>query len=186
VFDSVLAGIVAGARRSNAPRGVTTRIVAVDGGGGAGKSTIAALLASELGCEVVHTDDFASWDEPLEWWPRLLAEVLEPLSRNEAASFEAARWEPDAPPRRIDISPAPFLVLEGVSACREAFRPFLAYTVWVETPADERLRRGLERDGEHARAQWEDWMREEEDYRLRERPDVYANAVVTGASRSTG
>ncbi len=136
----------------------------------------------------MHTDDFASWENPIEWWPRLIEQVLEPLARNEAASFEATRWNPEAPPRYVDIRPAEFVVLEGVTASRDAFRPFLAYTVWVDAPEAVRLQRGLDRDGETARAQWEAWMRDEEAYRLRERPDLRADAVlsgVTGAFRST-
>lgn len=180
--DSALSHLIAGAKRSSAPPGMTTRVVAVDGGGGAGKSTIAALIADALGCQIVHTDDFASWEEPLEWWPRLVSEVLAPLSRGETASFQTTQWHPDEPSRRVEVHPADFLVLEGVSSCRRAFRPFLAYCIWVETPAAVRLQRGLDRDGENARGQWEAWMREEEDYRLRERPDLYADTVVAGDS----
>lgn len=68
--------------------GLKTRIVAIDGRGGAGKSTLAARLSELLGgAPVVHTDDFASWDNPIDWWPELLAQVLEPLARGDAASF---------------------------------------------------------------------------------------------------
>jgi len=57
------------------------RIVAIDGPGGAGKSTLAARVAGALDAQVVRTDDFASWDEPFEWWPRLIKQVLAPLVR---------------------------------------------------------------------------------------------------------
>src|SRR5207248_7862739 len=52
-------------RQTSAPPGVATKIVAVDGHGGAGKTTLAARLANALGCEVIQTDDFASWDNPV-------------------------------------------------------------------------------------------------------------------------
>lgn len=58
-------------RSSSAPIGMATRIVAIDGPGGAGKSSLAAYLAQELDAPVVHTDDFASWDNPIDWWPEL-------------------------------------------------------------------------------------------------------------------
>src|SRR6476661_8671860 len=61
------------------PGGV--RLVAVDGYGGAGKSTFAARLAAALGgAAVVHTDDFATGASGVEWWPRLEREVIVPLS----------------------------------------------------------------------------------------------------------
>ena len=59
--------------RARIARGAT-RITAVDGPGGAGKSTLAAALAVELGAQLVHTDDFASWENRLDWWPSLVAE----------------------------------------------------------------------------------------------------------------
>ena len=42
----------------------TTKIIGIDGHGGSGKSSLANTLAVRLGAEIVHTDDFASWDNP--------------------------------------------------------------------------------------------------------------------------
>jgi uridine kinase len=160
---------------------MSTKIVAVDGAGGAGKTTIAEELASLLGgAQIVHTDDFASWDNPVDWWPGLIAKVLEPLAHNRTGQFEPTRWAADQPRRTLEVQPAEFLVLEGVSASREAFRPYLTYSIWVETPAQLRLERGLERDGQDAREQWLAWMAEEEAYRQRERPDLRADLVIGG------
>lgn len=72
------------------------------------------------------------------------------------------------------------MILEGVTSSRAAFRPFLTYSVWIETPSELRLRRGLQRDGDEARAQWESWMAAEERYAATERPDEYADLVVRG------
>jgi uridine kinase len=176
-----LATIVAQIRAKPAPARISTKIVAVDGPGGAGKSTFANRLARELGAPLVHTDDFASWDNPLDWWPRLVEELLEPLARGERASYRRSRWAADDPESWHEVEPTEHLVLEGVSASREAFRPFLTYSVWVETPREIRLARGLERDGEDARGLWEQWMAEEDEYVRREHPRERADAVVAGA-----
>lgn len=157
-----------------------TRVVAVDGLGGAGKSTFAERLVRELGgARVVHTDDFASWEDPIDWWPLLLERVLRPLAENRRASFVPNPW--GGPPKpEVLVEPGGFVVLEGVTASREAFRPYLTYAVWIETPRDVRLRRGLERDGEAMRAEWEAWMAAEDSYLAQERPDLRADAVVLG------
>jgi uridine kinase len=180
-MKSSLDDIIQTVRGTQAPEGMTTKIIAIDGPGGAGKSTLAACLAEELGgAQVLHTDDFASWDNPLDWWPRLIEEALEPLSRDQPARFRRTDWENKGREEWREIEPAEFVILEGVSASREAFQPFLAYSIWVETPQELRRRRGLERDGELARAQWEQWMAQEDDYVRREKPQDRADVVVAG------
>jgi uridine kinase len=141
-------------RSSQAPAGVKTRIVAIDGQGAAGKSTLASLLAQQLDAPIIQTDDFASWENPVDWWPEFIARALEPL-----AAGEPARYDTES---------------------REAFRRYLAYSIWIDTPRDLRLKRGLERDGEQARAQWEQWMEEEDRYVERERPADHADCVLSG------
>ena len=166
-------------RASSPPAGVGTRIVAVDGLGGAGKTTLAERIARELDAPVVHTDDFASWDDPVGWWPKLLEQVLEPLAAGRLARFTPSSW--GGPAREpIVIEPAAFVVVEGVTASREAFRPYLAYSIWVETARELRLARGLERDGDNARELWEQWMEHEDHYVKRERPAEHADRVLPG------
>jgi uridine kinase len=173
--------IVRAVRDKPPPDGMVTKIIAIDGPGGAGKSALAARLAAELGdAQLLHTDDFASWDNPVDWWPRLLREALEPLSRNEPARFKRTDWENKGREQWREIEPAEFVILEGVTASRQAFQPFLTYSIWVETPRELRLRRGLERDGEEARAQWQKWMAREDAYVSREKPQIRADVVVSG------
>ncbi|MGH2971168.1 MAG: uridine kinase family protein, partial [Gaiellaceae bacterium] len=164
---------------STASAGMTTRIVAVDGPGGAGKSSLAAFLARELGAAVVHTDDFASWDNPIDWWPQLIETVLSPLAAGRPARYTPTIW---GGPHKEDVvvDPGGFVILEGVTASRRAFRPYLAYAIWIETPRALRLRRGLERDGEEARGDWEGWMAGEDAYVNRERPAEHADVVLPG------
>ena len=163
----------------SSPAPFATRIVAVDGLGGAGKTSLAERLAAELGAPVVHTDDFASWDDPIDWWPALLEQVLQPLAAGRAVRFTPSSW--GGPPRaEVVVEPAPFVVLEGVTASREAFRPYLAYSIWVETPRDLRLARGLERGGADTVERWQEWMAAEDAYVARERPAEHADRVVPG------
>src|SRR4029079_19771826 len=74
------------------PGGV--QLVAVDGYGGAGKSTFAARLAAALGgAAVVNTAAFATGEPGVEWWPRLEREVIAPLSAGEAARYRRWDWQ---------------------------------------------------------------------------------------------
>jgi uridine kinase len=166
-------------RSSKAPAGVRTRIVAIDGPGGSGKSTLAAWLAARLDAQVIHTDDFAAWDDPVDWWPRLIELALEPLAAGRRARYDPTRWG-GAERERIVIEPLGTVIVEGVTASRKAFRSYLAYSIWVETPRDLRLRRGLERDGEAALGAWTDWMEAEDRYIERERPAERGDLVIPG------
>ena len=75
-------------------------LLAIDGRCGSGKSTLAEFLAGQLGCRVVHTDDFylplatrcANWQEQPGAnidFIRLRNEVLQPLLRGETALYNA-------------------------------------------------------------------------------------------------
>jgi len=171
--------IVKAIRSSNVPAGMKTRLVAIDGPGGSGKSSLADWLARELRAPIIHTDEFASWDNPINWWPGLLEKALKPIAAGQPARYEPASWGGPRKPPRV-VMPADFVILEGVTAAREAFRPYLAYSIWIETPRKLRLQRGLERDGVEARANWERWMSDEDAYIERERPADYADLILAG------
>jgi hypothetical protein len=161
------------------PGGV--RLVAVDGYGGAGKSTFATRLAAALGgVAVVHTDDFATGEPGVEWWPRLEREVIVPLSTGEAARYR--RWDGEA--KRLAewhaVEPMPAVVIEGVSSARRAAADRLACAIWVEAPAELRLARGLERDGRGARSSWDAWMAEEDAHFAQDGTRARSDLVVDG------
>lgn len=156
-------------------------IVGIDGCGGAGKSSLAAAVSAALGgVPVVPTDDFASWEDPIGWWPRLIDQVLEPLALGHSAKYQRYDWQRRTLAEWRTVPCEPVILVEGVTATRRAFRPYLTFAVWVETARTERLRRGLQRDGDAMAAQWAAWMDEEDRYVADERPDLHADAVVRG------
>jgi uridine kinase len=141
------------------------RFVAVDGPSGAGKSTLAAPLAAMFDAPVIEVDDFVSWGDFAGWWPRFEAQVLQPLLRGQDAVYQRRDWIGDEFGAALGawrtVPWAPVVVIEGVTSTRAAVQDRLACRIWVEAPADERLRRGIARDGESHRGLWERWMREE-------------------------
>ncbi|MCA9334485.1 (d)CMP kinase [Candidatus Saccharibacteria bacterium] len=169
-------------KRSKITSGMPIKIVAIDGHGGSGKSTLAVKLAKELDAEVIHTDDFASWDNPTNWWPQLQDQVLEPIKQGaKTLSYKPSSWAPDHYPEPVKDQPVtPIMILEGVSSTRKEFRPYLSYAIWVEAPKGVCIARGLERDGEDMREQWEQWWADEEKYIAEHKPQEYANQIVSG------
>ncbi len=158
------------------------RLVAIDGPGGAGKSVFAKRLGRALGgVPIVHTDDFASWDDSLAWWDRLESEVLSPLARGESVQFRAYDWTAHRLGEWRDVPLAPVILLEGVSSSRRAISERLTLAVWVETSRDERLTRGIARDGEGMRSMWDRWMLEEDHHYQADGARDRADVVVDGA-----
>jgi len=101
--------------------------VAIDGPGGAGKSLFADRLAGYLGdAPIVHTDDFASWDEPIDWWHRLEADVLGPMERGQPVRYQAYDWVRRQLGEWRELRASEVVLLEGVSSSRRAVADRLA------------------------------------------------------------
>ncbi len=121
----------------------------------AGKSTLATKLANIFGnCPIIHTDDFASWDHPLDRYPPVVEQVLEPLRDNQVAHFQKFDWQANRLGQWETVKPCSVVIMEGVSASRSEFRPYLIFSIYIETDRDLRLKRGLERDGEEILPLW--------------------------------
>ncbi|BDH59578.1 uridine kinase [Tsukamurella sp. PLM1] len=141
-------------------------IVAVDGPSGAGKSTYAQRLVDDLRADgarvaLVRTDHYATWDDPVSWWPQLVSEVIDPLTRGRHAFYRPMVWREGvpAPGDEVRLTWAPLIVIEGVSSARRSIADRLSLALWLDggTPA-ERLERAVARDGEEARAELVRWQ----------------------------
>ncbi|GCE29558.1 hypothetical protein KDA_50420 [Dictyobacter alpinus] len=106
--------------------------------------------------------------------------MLELLSLNETARYQRYDWGTKHLEEWHELQPTEYLLLEGVSSSREAFRPYLTFAIWIETPRQERVLRDLERDGETARRQWEEWIASEDEYIEREHPEQKVDLVING------
>jgi hypothetical protein len=143
------------------------RVLALDGPSGAGKSTLAAKVVEGLRergahVELVASDDFATWSDPVSWWPRLVDGVLEPLSHRCSGRYRKMDWTNGDPclGAFVEVAVPEILVLEGVSVGRASLRPRLSGLWWVDgLAADERLERAVARDGEGARESLKAWQR---------------------------
>jgi hypothetical protein len=147
--------------------GPPPRLIAVDGRAGAGKSTLADRLAAAFGgAAVLRVDGFLCWGDLDGWWPRFEAEALRPLAAGEPARFRVRDWRGDPLGRALDgwrtVRPGEVVVVEGVTCSRRPVADRYALRLWVETPAEVCLRRGLARDGAAMLGRWRDWQRREE------------------------
>ena len=179
---------IAMAARASTMEGV--RLIGVDGPSGAGKSTIARPVAEALSAPIVEIDDFVSWVDFAGWWPRFDAQVLSPLLARRDARYQVRDWHNDEFGDALagwkTVAPHPFVVLEGVTCTRRAIADRLAVRVWVDAPAEVRLRRGIERDGESHRPLWERWMPEEAAFFDADGTRARADFVIDGTTGTPG
>lgn len=185
--DELKTALLEGIKKAPEARAMITKIVAIDGGGGAGKSTLAKHLSEWLGgAPIINTDDFASWAEPLNWWPRLLEQALVPLSHNRPAHYQRYDWQKLELAEWRDVPAGDVIILEGVSALRREFRPYLAYRIWVEVDPALRLQRGMARErgiqGEANLERWLKWQAAEEAHFAMDRPQEVADITVNAES----
>jgi F420-dependent oxidoreductase-like protein len=162
------------------------RLVAIDGPGGSGKSTFAERLSKAAGnARIIHTDDFASADNPINWWPRLLRDVIEPLSQHKPARYQRYDWPTEAMAEWHTVEPTPIVIIEGVSSGRSEWAQHLSFVIWIETPRAIRLVRAVERDGHEALDDWAVWMAAEDAHYARDPTRERSDVVVDGTSKST-
>jgi uridine kinase len=152
-------------------------LVGVDRAGGSGKSTLAAMLSDKI----VSMDDFIA--APWEWYDfgRLRRDVIEHLLRDEPARYRRLDWGDGELKEWHVVEPGGIVVVEGVAALDRSLRDDHDYRIWVETPREICLRRGLERDGMEALPKWEAWSEKEQRYWDEQHPRDAADVIVDGA-----
>jgi chloramphenicol 3-O-phosphotransferase len=160
------------------PRRGATRIVAVDGGSAAGKSTFARRLSAALGASVVHTDDVAWWESFFDWWPLLVEGVLDPLAAGQDVRYRPPAWDRRERPGAIEVLVGPAVVIEGVGASRRELADRLDHAIWVDVDRQIAKDRGLAREGEDP-AFWLEWEVAEEAHLDADRPWERAALLVS-------
>lgn len=150
--------------RESLPRAGSTRVVALDGPAGSGKTTLAARLAARLDdAPVMHMDDlYPGWDGLAHAATAVAEQVLVPLAENRPARYRRWDWHAGRYAEWVDVPAAPVLVVEGCGSGSTPGAACLALLLWVEAPRDVRMARGIERDGDAFRPHWERWARQEQ------------------------
>ena len=164
-------------------------VVAIDGHGAAGKTTIAAAVASTISATVLHTDDyFYEAREGADRRPMAQYYALDVL-REEALESAIARARDELAITRTrdelalpsgaqpDLSGARLILVEGVSSASPALAGLVDRTVFVSTPEPLRLERLHQRISDD---EWdEEWLYAERLYFASRPPDSF-DLVVSG------
>lgn len=173
-------------------------VLAIDGHGAAGKSTIAAAVAGATGAALVHTDDFFHPAPAVTGgtarrspgvhalacyydWRRIKERALGPLRAGRSATFRRFDWERGSGlDGAVSVDPGPLMLLEGVFSAAPELSDLVDRSVLVDTPKPVRLRRL------HTRVtpeEWDDdWLTAEQAYFDATRPPSSFDLIVPGVS----
>ncbi len=163
-------------------------LVAIDGRCGAGKTSLAALLQEETGCNVIHMDHFFLQPEQRTKermqepggnvdYERFLEEVMMPLSQGIAFSYRQFDCKKMELSSMIRIEQKDITIVEGSYSCHPSLWDFYDLRVFLSIGPKEQIRRIRSRNGSEAVSRFRDrWIPLEEQYfsacRIRERCDL--------------
>lgn len=163
--------------RATPPSCGPVRIIAVDGGAGAGKSTLAAQLAAAVpGSAVLHLDDLLEdWGGQFTYQARLHEQILLPLSHGRAARYRQYDWVNRRFAPAVELPVPETLIVEGVSAIW-GVGTWLGLGVFLSLDRAARLARWIERDGP-VQPEWLAWL-DAEDRFFAEHPPPPGTVVL--------
>jgi uridine kinase len=187
VTDGKIEGWLAAELERTAPKAGRTRVVAIDGRSGSGKTALAARLRSELRAPVVTLEDlYGGWDGLEHGIDLLVSEVLEPLGAGSAARVPRYDWVTAAwrPPWLLE--PPKVLIVEGAGAGARRAATYESTLIWMEAPEVVRKKRALARDGETFTPYWDMWARQEDAMLTREHTQDRADLIITTDGRPSG
>lgn len=159
---------------------VGTRWIGIDGLGAAGKTSLAAEIASMLPeAQTVHVDDFArpglwGWDRE-----RFVQQVVEPLLAGRPGRYQRWDYIDDRGLNWVEVPPGIPIIVEGVSATDSRLPVPWDITIWLDVGAAERHKRIVERDNGALLERWRtDWWPSEQAYVREQRPQARPGMVV--------
>lgn len=150
-------------------------VLLIDGGSGAGKTTLARAIAAVWPDAVlVELDDlYPGWDGLAAASATVVTDILGP-----ASGYRLWDWEASGPGAWRELPRDGPIIIEGSGALSRRSRALAAYAVWIEADAELRRRRALERDGARFAPFWERWAAQELAFQRRERPALLADEVL--------
>jgi uridine kinase len=167
------------ALRRAAPKAGATRVVAIDGRSGSGKTSLAATLAGLLNAPVVSLEGlYGGWDGLERGIDLLVSEVLEPLAAGRAAGVPKYDWVAREWAEPAVLQPPGVLIVEGVGAGARRAAAFAGLLVWLEVPASTRKKRALDRDGQTFAPHWDQWAAQEDLMLAREHTSDRADIII--------
>jgi len=144
----------------------TRPVILLDGGSGAGKTSLAALIAQSWRAARDEELQVVSLDDVYPGWHGLAAgsaavpRILAPSS----AGYRRWDWDTSTPSDRVSVDPARPILVEGCGALTLASAPLATCRVWLELDETVRRHRALARDKGGYDPYWDIWAAQEHEH----------------------
>ena len=174
--------------QTHSPKNSRFFTIAIDGRGGSGKSMFAELCKARLpGFIVLNGDDyFEPINDSIVWGKfndeRFMHDVIMPLKKGDQFTYRPYDWHanPHITEQKIEVTKG--FCLERCYS----FKLDLDWDlkIWVETPKELCLERGLARESmpaERIIPAWKVWQKREDEYIQEFHPQEQADMVIDGA-----
>lgn len=181
---------IAAAIKSSAANKKPT-LIAIEGFGGSGKTTLATQLAAALGgAYVIAIDDFiikeklaeTGWDNGAFDRGRLEQQVLIPATTGQPIYYQQLEWATNTLSRPTEVPPVAYVIVEGISSYYPTIAHYYNYKIWVDTPMETAQQRGHARDGANENAaMWELWAANDLRYQQKHHPERRADFIINNA-----
>lgn len=183
-----LAQIVATIKQTQKP--TQPILIAIEGFGGSGKTTIANQLKTILGdAYVISIDDFiikekviatTSWEKDGFDRDRLEQQVLIPATTGQPIRYQQLIWQTNSLSDPIEVPTVKYLIIEGISSYHPNIEKYYDYKIWIDTPMEIAKKRGHAREGSHENAQyWDLWADNDLKYKAKYHPEQRADFVIS-------
>jgi uridine kinase len=164
-------------------RGNQTPIVLIDGRAGSGKSTFAEALQQQLfrdgesAPRVIHMDNiFEGWDGLALGSDYMVRFILQPLARQETASWQDWSWVKNQRSSWREFSGGTPLIVEGCGSLTERSKEHADISIWLEASEETRRERWIQR--ERHLEKFDFWAAQELDFYAREKSHSLADLVI--------
>lgn len=162
-------------------------LIAVEGFGGAGKTTFANNLAKHLKhAYVVSMDDFiikdrieeASWDNGVFDRRRLEAQILKPLREGREARYQKLIWDSETLSDPVTVPHVRYVIIEGITSYHSDIAHYYDIKIWIHAPIEVAAERGKSRDaGNENEAKWGIWANNDRIYQEKYHPEKQADFI---------
>lgn len=158
-------------------------VVLIDGGSGAGKTSLAARVARAWPVtgrvQVIALDSlYPGWDGLDDGAERALDGILRPHGRGLLGTWRRWDWDRGEEAETHAVDPALGVIVEGSGILRPSTARLADIRIWVESSESSRKARALARDGDTYRPHWDRWAAQERRHLERDRPRELATRVI--------